>query len=260
MTDLVTMSVEDGIAVVVLDQPAKKNAISAVMMDRLSDLLEEADADPDVRVVVLRGAGDVFSSGGDLSQSGPDGPTVETARAQLRRYLRAIRTVRRIGTPVIAMVDGYAVGGAFSLVLACDLVCVSDRVRAIPAFCAIGIVPEMGIMKLLPDLVGEKAAKEILFTNRTLHAADLERLGIANRVLPAEALWDGTLELARTVAAMPALSVQVTKGIMNAASDVGLDAVLEAESTASPFCAQTAEHREVAARFRAPRRADGQGR
>lgn len=251
----VTMRVEDGIAVVELDQPEKKNAISAPMMDRLSDLLEEADADPDVRVVVLRGAGDVFSSGGDLSQGGPDGPTVEQARAQLRRYLRAIRTVRRIGTPVVAMVDGYAVGGAFSLVLACDLVCVSDRVRAIPAFCALGIVPEMGIMKLLPELVGEKLAKEILFTNRTLVADDLQRMGVANRVLAPEQLWEGTLELARTVAGMPSLGIQVTKGIMNGAADVGLDAVLEAESTASPFCAQTAEHRELAARFRAGRRA-----
>lgn len=241
---------EDGVAVVVLAQPAKKNALSAAMMDRLCDLLEEADADPAVRVVVLRGEGDVFSSGGDLSQSGGEGPSVETGRAQLRRYLRAVRTVRRIGTPVVAMVDGFAVGGAFSLVLACDLVCVSDRVRVIPAFCALGIVPEMGMMKLLPDLVGEKAAKEILFTNRTLGAADLERMGVANRVLPPEALLEGTLELARAVAAMPALAIQVTKGIMNGASDAGLDAVLEAESTASPFCAQTAEHRAVAARFR----------
>ncbi|MCV2394282.1 enoyl-CoA hydratase/isomerase family protein [Actinotalea sp. M2MS4P-6] len=244
---------EDGVAVVVLDQPEKKNAISAPMMDRLCDLLEEADADPEVRVVVLRGAGDVFSSGGDLSQGGPDGPTVEQGRSQLRRYLRAIRTVRRIGTPVIAMVDGYAVGGAFSLVLACDLVCVSDRARAIPAFCALGIVPEMGIMKLLPELVGEKAAKEILFTNRTLYGEDLARMGVANRVLAPELLWEGTLELALAVAAMPALGIQVTKGIMNGSADVGLDAVLEAESTASPFCAQTAEHKELAARFRAGR-------
>lgn len=241
---------DDGVGVVVLDQPAKKNAISAAMMDRLCDLLEQADVDPDIRVLVLRGAGDVFSSGGDLSQSGPNGPTVESSRAQLRRYLRAVRTVRRIGTPVVAMVDGYAVGGALSLVLACDLVCVSDRVRAIPAFCALGIVPEMGMMKLLPDLVGEKAAKEILFTNRTLTGEDLGRMGVANRVLPADRLWEGTLELALAVAAMPALAVQVTKGIMNGAADTGLDAVLEAEATASPFCAQTAEHRAVVARFR----------
>lgn len=251
MQDQVTMThVEDGITVVVLDQPTKKNAISAPMMDRLCDLLEQADADPDVRVIILRGAGEVFSSGGDLSQSGPEGPTVESARAQLRRYLRAVRAVRQIGTPVVAMVDGFAVGGAFSLVLACDLVCVSDRVRMIPAFCAIGIVPEMGMMKLLPELVGEKAAKEILFTNRTLGAQDLARMGVTNRVLPAAGLWDGTLELARAVAAMPALAIQVTKGIMNAASDTGLDAVLEAESTASPFCAQSAEHQAITARFR----------
>jgi 2-(1,2-epoxy-1,2-dihydrophenyl)acetyl-CoA isomerase len=148
------------------------------------------------------------------------------------------------------MVDGVAVGGAFSLVLACDLVTVSDRVRVIPAFCAIGIVPEMGMMKLLPQLVGDKVAKEILFTNRVLGAGDLERWNLANRVLAPADLLDGTLELARAVAAMSSASVGVTKGIMNGAYDVGLESVMQAEATASPFCTQTAEFREATARFR----------
>ncbi len=244
-----TERLEGGLLLVVLNQPAKKNAISAAMMDALSGHLRAADADPEVRVVVLRGEGEHFSSGGDLTQTPAGEATVETARASLRRYLAAVRTIRQMAKPVVAMVDGYAVGGAFSLMLACDLVCVSDRVKVVPAFCAIGIIPEMGIMKLLPDLVGEKAAKEILFTNRTLTAADLQQMRVTNRVLPPEQLLDGTLELARTVAAMPPLSIQITKGIMNSSADAGLDAVLEAESTASPFCTETAGYRETMRRF-----------
>jgi 2-(1,2-epoxy-1,2-dihydrophenyl)acetyl-CoA isomerase len=230
---------EDGIAVVVLNQPRKKNAISAVMMDRLRELLIEADDDPAVRVVVLRGAGEHFSSGGDLKQTPPEEATIARAREQLRRYLRATETIRQIATPVITMVDGYAVGGAFSLMLASDLVCVSDRATIVPAFCQIGIVPEMGMMKLLPDLVGQQRAKEILLLGERLSGQDLKDLGIANRVLPAAELEAGTLALARQLAAMPALSVQITKGIMNAAADTGLAAVLQAESTASPFCTAT---------------------
>ncbi|HEY0217750.1 MAG TPA: enoyl-CoA hydratase/isomerase family protein [Cellulomonas sp.] len=238
----------EGVAVVVLNQPRKKNAISAAMMDRLRELLVAADDDPDVHVIVLRGAGEHFSSGGDLSQTAPQDVTIERSRDSLRRYLRAIETIRQIATPVIAMVDGYAVGGAFSLMLACDLVCVSDRATVVPAFCALGIVPEMGIMKLLPDLVGAQRAKEILFTNEVLRGQDLKDLGLANRVLPAEDLETGTMVLARQVAAMPPLSIQITKGIMNAASDTGLAAVLQAESTASPFCTETRQYAEVVRR------------
>ncbi|MBU4214968.1 MAG: enoyl-CoA hydratase/isomerase family protein [Actinobacteria bacterium] len=241
---------DGGVLVLSLHQPAKKNAIDAAMAGRLADLLRAADLDPQVKVVVLRGAGDTFSSGGDLSQSGPGEATVETARDQLRRYLELVRVVRQVAVPVIAMVDGVAVGGAFSLMLACDLVTVSDRVRVIPAFCAIGIVPEMGMMKLLPQLVGDKVAKEILFTNKVLGAADLVGWHLVNRVLAPADLLDGTLELAGTVAAMPAASIAVTKGILNGAYDVGLEQVMQAESTASPFCTQTAGFREATARFR----------
>lgn len=231
---------------VVLNQPGKKNAIDAAMTDRVREVLVAADDDPDVHVVVLRGAGENFSSGGDLSQGAGDGG-IETARAQLRHYLRLIRTVREIGVPVISMVDGYAVGGAFSLMLAGDLICASTRTRVIPAFCALGIAPEMGITRFLPMLVGEKAAKEILFTNRTLTGEDLGRLGIATRVLAPQELEHGTLELARQVAAMPPMSIQITKGLMNATLDVGLAGVLEAEATASPFATRTRGHAQAMA-------------
>lgn len=235
---------EPGIRILVLNQPRKKNAISAPMMVRLGELLRDADADPTVRVVVLRGAGEHFSSGGDLSQTPADEVTIENTRATLRPYLAVISQIRRMATPVIAMADGFAVGGAFSLMLASDLACVSDRVTVVPAFCRIGIVPEMGLAKFLPQLVGDKLAKEILFTDRRLGASELSQLGLVNRVFPAAELESGTLELARQVAAMPALSVQITKSMINGAYDVGLDAMLETESTASPFCAQTAAFRD----------------
>jgi 2-(1,2-epoxy-1,2-dihydrophenyl)acetyl-CoA isomerase len=235
---------EPGVATLVLNQPRKKNAISAPMMVRFAELLGQAEADAEVRVIVLRGAGENFSSGGDMRQTPPDQVSIENTRATLRPYLAAIQQIRRIGKPVIAMADGYAIGGAFSLLLACDLVCVSDRVQVIPAFCRIGIVPEMGLAKFLPQLVGDKLAKELLFTNRTLGADDLLGYRLVNRVFSAEQLSEGTYALAREVAAMSPLSIQVTKGMVNSAYDTGLDATLEAESTASPFCANTAAFRE----------------
>jgi len=230
---------EPGITALVLNQPRKKNAISAPMMVRLGELLRQADADPATRVVILRGEGDNFSRGGDLRQIPPDQVSLANTRATLRPYLEVIRQVRRMATPVIAMVDGYAVGGAFSLMLACDLVCVSERVQVIPAFCKIGIVPEMGLAKFLPQLVGDKLAKELLFTNKVLGADDLAGYRLVNRVLSAAQLAEGTLALAREVAAMPPLSIQLTKGMINSGYDDGLDAMLETEATASPFCAHS---------------------
>lgn len=244
-----TQPAEGGLLYVVLNQPRKKNAISAPMMDLVADAVRGAEADDSVRVIIIRGEGEVFSSGGDLSQTDPAEVTIEGTRATLLHYLRAIQAIRQVSKPVIAMVDGFAVGGAFSLMLACDLVCVSDRVKIVPAFCAIGIAPEMGIAKFLPDLVGDKIAKEILFTNRTLGAADLERWGLVNRVFPAADLEAGTAELARSISALPATSIQVTKALINSASDSNLNAVLEAEATASPFCAQSGEAKAAIARF-----------
>ncbi|MDR1430620.1 MAG: enoyl-CoA hydratase/isomerase family protein [Propionibacteriaceae bacterium] len=249
MDEPVYLSKSGQIAVITLNQPAKKNAISAAMMDILVDTLRRCDVDDEVRVIILRGEGENFSAGGDLDQKVPGADTVEGKCAILQHYLWAVQALREVGKPVIAMADGYVVGGAFSLLLACDLVVVSDRVKVVPAFISIGIIPEMGLMKLLPAAVGEKLAKEILFLNKRLGSEDLLRLGIANRVFPANELAARTEDFARELAAQPNLSIQLSKRIMNAASDVGLDQVMRAEATSSPLCSLSAEFAEVARRF-----------
>ena len=240
---------EDGVEVVYLNQPRKKNAISGDMMGKLDALLREADGADDVRVVVLRGVGENFSSGGDLNQGSAFEPGPEGSRKTLRRYLNVVRTIRTLSKPVVAMVDGYAVGGAFALTCACDLVCASDRALFVPAFCQIGIIPEMGMMKLLPDLVGLHRAKELLFFGGKVPASQLHEWGLVNCVFPAEALEDETLAFARRLAAMPDASIQITKNIMNALSDTNLDACLEAESTASPFCTTTKAYAATMEKF-----------
>ena len=232
-----------------LNQPRKKNALSGDMMGKLDALLRAADDANDVRVVVLRGAGQDFSSGGDLNQGPALEPGPEGARKTLRRYLSVVRTMRTIAKPVVAMVDGYAVGGAFALACASDLVCASDRALFVPAFCQIGIIPEMGMMKLLPDLVGPQRAKELLFFGGKIPAQQLQAWGLVNRVFPAATLEEETLAFARELAAMPDASIQITKNIMNALADSSLEACLEAESTASPFCTTTKAYAATMEKF-----------
>lgn len=238
-----------GIEVLYLNQPRKKNALSGDMMGKLDALLRAADDANDVRVVVLRGAGQDFSSGGDLNQGPALEPGPEGARKTLRRYLSVVRTMRTIAKPVVAMVDGYAVGGAFALACASDLVCASDRALFVPAFCQIGIIPEMGMMKLLPDLVGPQRAKELLFFGGKIPAQQLQAWGLVNRVFPAATLEEETLAFARELAAMPDASIQITKNIMNALADSSLEACLEAESTASPFCTTTKAYAATMEKF-----------
>jgi enoyl-CoA hydratase/carnithine racemase len=240
---------DDGIAFLVMNKPQKKNAISGTMMDLLSNYLLELNEDDAVRVIILKGEGENFSAGGDLSQGGPEGSTVEQSRKLLKRYIRTIHTIQQIGKPVVAMVDGWAVGGAMSMALACDIIFVSDRVKFTANFLKVGIIPEMGAMLFMPQLIGPQRTKELWFTGRVVGAEEAYQLGFANRILPPEQLEEGTLAFAQEVAALSAMSVQITKSIANSTMGPLLDLVMEAESTASPFCTQTAEFKETATRF-----------
>lgn len=241
---------EDSVGIIILNQPQKKNAISAVMMDLLTGFLEEMEQDDDIRVIVLRGEGENFCAGGDLDQPGPRPMTAEFSRKTLRRYTRAISAIRTTSKPVIAMVRGYAVGGAVSMMLACDLVCVSENCRIIPNFCRIGIIPEMGLMSTLPAVVGPQKAKEILFFGEQLSGEDCRRMGIANRVFPDASIEDETMAFATRLAELPSLPLKITKGIMNSTHDAEMIAVMDAESIGSPFCSQSDEFKAAASKFR----------
>lgn len=237
------------IGTIVLNQPHKKNAISAVMMDLLSQSLHTLENEDEIKVIALRGAEDNFCAGGDLDQPGPKPMTAEFSRQSLRHYLRAIREIRGVSKPVVALVKGYAVGGAVSMMLACDLICLEENARIIPNFCKIGLVPEMGLMSTLPAVVGPQKAKELLFFGDRLSAADCQSLGLTNRVFPAESFEDDCNEFLMRLAALPNLSLRITKGIMNSTMDTQLTAVMEAESIGSPFCSQGEEFKAISAKF-----------
>lgn len=249
MEDVYVSKRDDGIAFLVMNKPKKKNAISGPMMDLLSDALIELDADDEVRVIILKGEGENFSSGGDLKQGGPEGATVDKSRKLLKKYIRTIQTIQQIGKPVVAMVDGYAVGGAMSLALACDIVYVSDRVKFTSNFLKLGIIPEMGVMMFLPQLIGPQRAKELWFTGRIIGAEEGYQMGFVNKILPPEQLEEGTIAFAKEIASVSAMSVQITKSITNSTMGPMLNLVMEAESTASPFCTQTHEFKEIMANF-----------
>lgn len=247
--DVVFVSRDGKVGSIYLNQPRKKNAISAIMMDKLTDFLHQLEQDDNIRVIVLRGAGENFCAGGDLDQPGPRPMTAEFSRQSLRRYLRAVKAIRATGKPVVALVRGYAVGGGVSLMMACDLVCLSAQCRIIPNFCKIGLIPEMGLMSTLPAVVGPQRAKEILFFGRGLTAEDCLTAGLANRVFSEESFETDAATFIGELAQLPSLSLQITKGIINSNMDTQLSSVMEAESIGSPFCSQGEEFKAICARF-----------
>lgn len=247
--DVVYTEKSGAVGTIVLNQPEKKNAISAVMMDKLTEALHAFENDDEIKVIALRGEGDNFCAGGDLDQSGPRPMTAEFSRQSLRRYIRATKELRATSKPVVALVRGYAVGGAVSLMLACDLVCLSAEAKIIPNFCKIGLIPEMGLMSTLPAIVGPQKAKEILFFGQRLSAADCLELGLANRVFAEDEFESAAADFLESVCALPNLSLRITKGIMNSSMDTQMAAVMEAESIGSPFCSQGEEFKAISARF-----------
>ncbi|MDR1069895.1 MAG: enoyl-CoA hydratase/isomerase family protein [Gracilibacteraceae bacterium] len=249
MTDTIYVKHSGEIAWLILNKPERKNALDGRMMDLLRESLTALEENDETRVIILRGEGGVFSAGGDMRQNTGGEITPEQSRRLLQKYVRAVEAVRRIEKPVLAMVDGYAVGGAMSLALACDLVTASEQAFFWPNFTLLGIVPELGLTALLPRLLGPQRAKEILFTGRRLSASEGWRLGLVNRVLPGPELEEGTLALARELAAVSPVSLQLTKSMINRAAAPELDMATQAESVASPFCTQTDAYREAAAKF-----------
>lgn len=241
--------IENGIAFLVINKPKKKNAIDGTMMELLTDQLLALDRDNNVRVIILKGEGENFTAGGDLKQGGPEGLTIEQSRHLLKKYTGTIQTIQQIATPVIAMVDGYAVGGGMSLALACDIIFASDRVKFLPNFLKVGIIPEMGAMLFLPQQIGPHRAKELWYTGRAVLADEAYQLGYVNRIFPPDVLEKETIAFAKEISSLSTSAVQITKCITNSVLSPMLNLVMEAESTASPFCTQTSEYKEIESQF-----------
>src|SRR5690348_5436995 len=179
----------DAVALVTLDRPERMNAMAFDVMVPLRDTLREVSSDNDIRVVVLTGAGTAFCSGADLEDPGRvpgiDGLTLPTIALRSMELLdEVILTIRRMHQPVIAAVNGPAIGGGFCLALACDLRLASDTAYFRAAGISNGLTAsELGISYLLPRAIGSARAAELMLTGRDLGADEAERVGLVSQVL-----------------------------------------------------------------------------
>jgi enoyl-CoA hydratase/carnithine racemase len=255
VSDLVTTEDRGPVRHVVLNRPEKRNAFNAELVLATGAALRAAADDPAVRVVVVRGAGKVFSAGMDVVALAGAATEPERLRAFRRECLRAFNQAEEMTKPVIAQIHGVCLGGALELALACDLRVFSEDAWVGLPETRLGLVPDVGGSSRLPQVVGLGRAKELIMTGRVIGAVDAERIGLANRIAPADRLDAATQELVDELLGCAPIAVGLAKRLMDASARPALSTTLELEISAQEQCARSEDVREgvqAAAERRAP--------
>ncbi len=221
-----------GVRTITLNRPEKKNAINSTMWSDLHDILSQTSSDPSVRCLVLTGSNNEFCSGADLSA----GFSAANPDAVPRHQLMAMREVsdvalllHRMPMPTVAKVPGVAAGAGCNMALGCDLIVASDNARFSEIFAKRGLAIDFGGTWILPRLIGIHKAKELAFLADVISAAEAERIGIVNRVVPAAELDAFVDDWATRLAAGPPLALRMTKRLINEGLGMSMDQALEAE-------------------------------
>ena len=270
VTDLIRLEVTDGIARITIDRTDAGNSLTAEMRDHLADTFDELSATLGVRAIVLTGAGDRhFCTGAGLGgaqkpqpprpEGAPERALGDVSRLIRRGWQRLVASILDCEKPVIAAVNGTAAGGGANLVLACDLVVMADTARLTEIFVKRGIIPDAGGCYLLPRIVGPQRAKELMFLGDQLAAADCERWGIANRVVPAAELRPTVDGLAGRLAAGPTKAIAMTKWLVNRSHESSRHAAFEEEAVAQEMVTTTADMAEGIRAFSERRDPDFKG-
>ncbi|MBV9831261.1 MAG: enoyl-CoA hydratase/isomerase family protein [Marmoricola sp.] len=234
----------DGVVRLVLDNPDQRNAMSDEMTASWTSAVAQLAGDRDVRVVVVTGEGSAFCSGGNTGwiASEPDAD-VDYLRTRMLPFYRAWLSIRSLEVPTIAAVNGPAIGAGLCLALACDIRYAAAGARLGAPFVRLGMHPGMGATHLLPDVVGDAHARELLLTGRTVDAEEALRLGLVTRVFPDGDLEESVLEAAQGIAATaPIPSRYTTVALREGHAD--LEAAVQWEALAQPVTLATADLQE----------------
>jgi len=244
----VLFGLDEHIATITLNRPAKLNAIDHEMLELLDAYCRQIDQSPDARVVLLTGAGDrAFCVGADINDWSALRP-MDMWRVWIREGHRVFERLARLPQPVIAVLNGYTFGGGLELALAADLRVAAEQVELAMPECGIGAVPGWGGTQRLPNLIGPARAKQIIFSGARIDAATAERWGLVNEVAPRAALMERALELAGAIAGRAPLSIQMAKQLIDGGLGAATSATLEA--LAGALAATTEDGVEGVASFR----------
>jgi len=247
---------KEGVGIITLNREDVRNALKAEIREDLAAALGLAENDPEVRVVIITGAGKkIFSAGGDIKQMAEN-----TMWDILERKLDIFAQIHNFPKPIIAAINGLALGGGCELAMACDFRIGSENARLGQPEINLGIFPGGGATQRLPRLVGAGRAKELIFTGDVLDAREAERIGLLNKVFPAEELMDKTLEIARKICSKGPLALKLAKMAINMGMETGLNIGLGYEKLARTLVHGSEDRIEGMRAFIAKRKPDFKGR
>jgi len=253
MTALVHSQDRGAVRHIVLNRPEKRNAFNEELVIATGEALRAAADDPSVHCVVLRGEGAMFSSGMDLNSLANLAEHPDMLRPFRRACLEAWNLAEEMPKPVICQIHGACIGGAMELALACDMrVIAADALIGMPET-RVGLIPDVGGSSRLPQIVGLGRAKELIMTGKLIGGEEAERIGLANRVAPAEELEAATQALVDELLACAPVAVGLAKRVMDASARPALAATLELEVAMQERCARSADYAEGATAFREKR-------
>ena len=257
----IQLTIENQVALITLNRPDARNAVNDEMREELLSVLTDARTNPDIRALILTGAGKGFCTGADLSRrgGGPTGPGA--AREMMRtRSQRLIRALWELEKPVIAAVNGVAAGLGAHLAFVSDLIIAAADARFIEVFVRRGIAVDGGGAYLLPRLIGLAKAKELVFFGDDLSADDALRIGLINKVVPADGLSAAAREWAERLASGPTYAIGMSKRLLNRSLESDLETALDEEAMVQSLVTQSEDTKEGMLAFAERRQPKFQGR
>ncbi len=263
MAQTLLLAQDGGVLTITFNRPEVLNALNDQVIKELGEALRRAECDAAIRCLVLTGGGRAFSAGQDLSsfamrEQNPDRVSI---REHLRDgYNRIVTRMRGLEKPIVAGINGVAAGVGLSLALAADIRVAAENASFTTGFSKIGLVPDGGMSFMLPLLVGIGRAAELAFTSDRIDAAEAHRLGLVNRVVPAEELGAATAALAGQLATMPTRALGLTKRAFNRTILADLDAWLDYEAHLQEIAGRTDDHKEGVRAFIEKRQATFTGK
>jgi len=250
---------EGKVATLVMNRPEALNFLDPIMAQEIGDALADFEKDEGIRAVIITGAGRAFCAGGDVKFMQRDWPVHELF-LRMERVTGFIKAMLNLPKPIIASVNGPAVGGGCNIALAADLVLASEKATFSQVFTRVGLIPDCGGVYLLPRRVGMTKAKELVLTGRTVDAQEAERIGLVNRVVPHAALEEETRKIAEEIANGPTMALGIAKRLLNQSYESDLETILRAENSNQVLLRKAEDHREGVQAFFEKRKPEFKGR
>lgn len=233
---------QDNIGIISINREKAMNALNTEVLEELDTLVDDISKDEDLYVIVLTGKGKAFVAGADISEM-KDKNSIQ-AKEFANKGMNLFRKIEKMDKPVIAAVNGFALGGGCELAMCCDIRIASDRAKFGQPEVGLGITPGFGGTQRLPRLIGEGRAKELIFTANIIKADEAYRIGLVNKVVEGEELMDRAIQMAKDIASKAQIAVRNSKEAINRGLQVDIDTAMTIEENLFSLCFSSEDQKE----------------